>query len=405
MRVRIRLLRTLVVAATFVVAALPPAAGASVVGPTPASQITAASPLQAKIRLWTFVTGLDQPVYATGSRDGTSRLFIVEKTGRIKIWKGPQLYATPYLDIHTLVSNGSEQGLLGLAVSPGFKTNHRLYIDYTNTSGNTVIAEYRQSTSNPNVVDPATRRVILTIAQPYANHNGGMLAFGPDGYLYIGMGDGGSAGDPGNRAQSTGSLLGKLLRIDVNGTTSTKAYRIPSTNPYVGKTGLDEIWDRGLRNPWRFSFDKANGNLWIGDVGQNAWEEVDRAPHTTTGAGWRLNWGWRIMEGRHCYNPPTGCNTTGLTFPPIEYDHSNGRCAVTGGYVYRGASIPALVGGYLFGDYCSGEIWVTTATSSSVAPKVLLLDTNMLVSSFGEDGGGELYVCNLNGSVSKVVQG
>ena len=230
-----------------------------------------------------------------------------------------------------------------------------------------------------------------------------MLAFGPDGDLYIGMGDGGSGGDPGNRAQNIGTLLGKMLRIDVRGSTSTRNYLIPSTNPYVGRTGLDEIWQRGLRNPWRFSFDRANGNLWIGDVGQSSWEEIDRATWTTSGAGRGLDWGWRIMEGRHCYNPPTGCSTTGLTLPPIEYDHGNGRCAVTGGYVYRGTAIPTLVGGYVFGDYCSGEIWVTTASSTAVASKVRLLDTSLAISSFGQDASGELYVCDLNGSVYKVL--
>ena len=238
---------------------------------------------------------------------------------------------------------------------------------------------------------------MLKIAQPYANHNGGMLAFGPDGYLYIGMGDGGSGGDPGNRAQSTNTLLGKILRINVNGTTSTRGYLIPSTNPYVGKTGLDEIWQIGLRNPWRFSFDRANGNLWIGDVGQNAWEEVDRAVRTSDGSGRGVNWGWRVLEGNHCYNPSTGCNKTGKKGPIVEYGHTGGRCAVTGGYVSRGPLVPALNGAYVFADYCTGEIFAITAAAPPPAPKVLLLATGFTISSFGEDAAGNLYVLDHGG--------
>jgi glucose/arabinose dehydrogenase len=368
-----------------------------------APAVVAAAPA---ISLSLVVGGLSNPVFATSARDGSGRLFIVEKTGRIRIFKNGQLLATPFLNISGSVSGGSEQGLLGLAFSPGFATNHKFYVDYTRLNGDTVISEYRSGTTgSADVADWHTGRVVLKVVQPYDNHNGGMLAFGRDGYLYVGMGDGGSAGDPGNRAQSLNTLLGKILRIDVTGTTSTTAYRIPSTNPYVGHTGLDEIWDFGLRNPWRFSFDRANGNLWIGDVGQNAWEEVDRATYFSAPAGKGLNWGWHVMEGRHCYSPSTGCNTSGKTLPPVEYDHNGGRCAVTGGYVYRGTAIPALVGAYVFGDYCSGEIWYTTATSTAAAPKTLLLDTAFNVSSFGEDQAGELYVCDLNGGVYKVMPG
>jgi glucose/arabinose dehydrogenase len=364
------------------------------------------APAAPAIRLSLVVGGLSSPVFATSARDDSGRLFIVEKTGKVRIWKNGTLLGTPFMNLEGAVSTGSEQGLLGLAFSPGFKTNHRVYIDYTRLNGDTVISEYRAGTTgNPDLVDWHTGRVILKVTQPYANHNGGMLAFGRDGYLYIGLGDGGGAGDPGNRAQSLSTLLGKLLRIDINGTTSTRAYRIPSTNPYVGKTGLDEIWDYGLRNPWRFSFDRANGNLWIGDVGQNRWEEVDRATWFTSPAGKGLNWGWKVMEGRHCYSPSSGCNTAGKTLPPVEYDHGGGRCAVTGGYVYRGTAISSLVGAYVFGDYCSGEIWFTTATSTAIAAKTLLLDTGLLISSFGEDQAGELYVCDLNGAVYKVVPG
>jgi glucose/arabinose dehydrogenase len=356
-----------------------------------------AAPTDARIQLSLVASGLTRPVFLTSANDGTRRLFIVEQTGRIRILKNGAVLANAFLSVASYVSGGTEQGLLGLAFSPKFSTNHKFYVDYTDVNGDTVIREYRASTTNPDRVATGSGRTILKIDQPYANHNGGMLAFGPDGDLYIGMGDGGSAGDPGNRAQSTASLLGKILRINVNGVTSTRAYLIPSTNPYVGRTGRDEIWQLGLRNPWRFSFDRATGNLWIGDVGQNRWEEIDRAIKTTSGAGRGINWGWRVMEGFACYNPATGCSTTGKTKPLLAYDHSNGRCAVTGGYVSRGPAVPALYGGYVFGDYCSGEIWVVTATASSPASKVLLLDTAFPISSFGEDASGNLYVLDLSG--------
>jgi glucose/arabinose dehydrogenase len=369
--------------------------------------LPAASRAAPAIQLQLVTGGLSDPVFVTSAPDGSGRLFIVEQTGKIRIWKGGTLLSRPFLDVGPSISHGSEQGLLGLAFHPGYKTNHKLYINYTRTNGDTVISEYRSSSTDPDFVDWRTGRVIMKVTQPYANHNGGMLAFGRDGFLYIGLGDGGSGGDPGNRAQSLTTLLGKILRIDVNGTTSTKAYRIPSTNPFVGRAGLDEIWSYGLRNPWRFSFDRVTGNMWIGDVGQSSWEEVDRSTYNSTyrSAGRGLNWGWRVMEGRHCYSPSVGCNTSGKVLPPVEYSHAGGRCAVTGGYAYRGTAIPLLVGAYVFGDYCSGEIWLTTATSTARAPMTLLLDTDLLVSSFGEDQAGELYVCDRNGSVYRIVAG
>jgi glucose/arabinose dehydrogenase len=353
---------------------------------------TLAAPTDAHISLALRASGLSKPVLITSARDGTGRLFIVEQTGKIRISVNGTILATPFLSIGSLVSKGAEQGLLGLAFHPSYATNRKLYVNYTDLNGNTVIREYRASSTNRNVVATSTARTILRITQPYANHNGGMLAFGPDGYLYIGTGDGGSAGDPGNRAQRTDTLLGKILRINVNGSTSTRNYLIPSTNPYVGRTGLDEIWQLGLRNPWRFSFDRANGNLWIGDVGQNAWEEIDRAVRTSSGAGRGANWGWRQLEGFHCYNPSTGCSTAGKLMPILEYAHDAGRCSVTGGYVYRGSRIPALVGGYLFADYCTGEIWVINAGAASPAAKTRLLDTSFMISSFGENQSGEMYV-------------
>jgi glucose/arabinose dehydrogenase len=370
-----------------------------------APPVTLGAPTDAKIALARRAGGLSKPIFITSARDGTGRLFIVEQTGRIKIYKDGAVLATPFLSIGSQVSDGYEQGLLGLAFHPKFKTNRKLYVNFTDNNGDTVVREYKASSSNPNVVATSTARTIIKIAQPYDNHNGGHLAFGPDGYLYIGMGDGGSAGDPGNRAQNKDVLLGKLLRLNVNGSSSAHNYLFPSGNPYIGVAGRNEIWQIGLRNPYRFSFDRANGNLWIGDVGQGSWEEIDRATRTSSGAGRGTNWGWRVMEGRHCYKPSTGCSTSGKTLPLLEYDHGNGRCAVTGGYVYRGANIPALVGGYVFADFCSGEIWVVNANASSPASRTLLLDTSSQISGFGENAAGELYVLDLGGTLYAIVKG
>jgi glucose/arabinose dehydrogenase len=361
-----------------------------------------AAPTDAHIRLRLIASGLSQPTFATSANDGSGRIFIVEKTGKVKILQNGVVRSTPFLNISSQVSKGSEQGLLGLAFHPGFKTNRKLYVNFTNLAGTTVIREYRVSSSNRNVVSTSTRRDILRIGQPYANHNGGMLAFGPDGYLYIGMGDGGGSGDPGNRAQNPNDLLGKMLRIDINGTWGNAAYRNPPTNPYVGVGGRDEIWQIGLRNPWRFSFDRSNGDLWIGDVGQGSYEEIDHVVRTSSSAGRGVNWGWRVLEGTHCFSPMSGCSTAGKAMPLLDYDHGNGRCAVTGGYVYRGSAIPLLRGGYVFGDFCSGEIWVVASSASAPASKVRLLDTSLLLSSFGQIGGGELVVTDLNGRVYRI---
>ena len=357
------------------------------------------------IALKPVVTNLQRPVLITSARDGTGRTFIVEQGGRILVRKNGVVLGTPLLDIANLVTKGGEQGLLGLAFHPSFKTNRKFYVNYTNRSGDTIIREYRTSTSNPDRTDPNSPRTVLKVGQPYDNHNGGMLAFGPGGYLYIGLGDGGGANDPGNRAQNTGTLLGKMLRIDVNGRTSTRAYRIPSSNPYVGRTGRNEIWQTGLRNPWRFSFDRKTGTMWIGDVGQGSYEEIDRAVHTSTGSGRGYNWGWRVMEGRHCHIPSTGCKTTGKVLPILEYtQESNGRCAVTGGYVYRGSRIPALVGYYVYGDYCSGEIWAIKANSSYPPQRITLAGpgSGRRISSFGESATGELFVVDLGGTISVI---
>ena len=372
---------------------------------TAASAVVPAAPSAAAVKLTVVATGLSNPVLVTSPNDGTHRLFIVQQTGSIRIVQNGVLQPGTFINLASSVSKGGEQGLLGLAFHPSFKTNRKFYINFTDVHGATVVREYKASATNPNRVQKGSGRTIIRIAQPYSNHNGGNLAFGPDGYLYIGMGDGGSGGDPGNRAQNINSLLGKMLRLNINGTSGSKAYRIPSTNPYVGKAGLDEIWQRGLRNPWRFSFDKVTGSLWIGDVGQNRYEEVDRAVKTSTGDGRGYNWGWHVMEGFHCYAPSSGCSTSGKRLPLLEYSHStNGRCAITGGYVYRGTAIPSLAGWYVYGDYCSGEVLAVSSTASSRPAPVTLFGTGSgrLVSSFGQDWAGELYVVDLGGTVYRI---
>jgi glucose/arabinose dehydrogenase len=406
--VRARALPAAVILASLLAGLLPGTA----VGAIAARQMTdgsgASAPTSTTIDLEPVASGLDRPVLVVSPRDGTGRLFIVEQTGRIRVLKDGTVLPQPLLDLGASISTGGEQGLLGLAFHPSFATNRRFYVNYTNPSGSTTIREYRTSATSPDRTEYHSGRTILRIAQPYSNHNGGMIAFGPGGYLYIGTGDGGSSGDPGNRAQSLNSLLGKILRIDVNGTTSTRSYRIPSTNPYVGRTGLDEIWQRGLRNPWRFSFDRTAGYLWIADVGQGRYEEIDRAANNASGPGRGVNWGWRVMEGFHCHNPSSGCSRTGKKAPLVEYAHASGRCSVTGGYVYRGSAIPALAGYYVFGDFCSGEIWAVaagTAAGTTSAPTILLLDTDASISGFGEDQSGELYVVDLAGTVSRIVPG
>jgi glucose/arabinose dehydrogenase len=390
-------------------AALAPATASAAVMPRAITDGSAAQDLtSASITLTPIATGLADPVFITSARDGTPRTFIVEKGGRILVRRSGTILATPLLNLSASVATGNEQGLLGLAFHPSFKTNRRFYVDYTTTAGDTVVREYRTSAANPDRVEAGSGRTILKIAQPYDNHNGGMIAFGADGYLYIGMGDGGSANDPGNRAQSLSSLLGKILRIDVNGTTATKAYRVPASNPWVGRTGLDEIWQRGLRNPWRWSFDRSTHAMWIGDVGQASWEEVDRATSTSSGAGRGVNWGWRVMEGRRCHIPSTGCATSGKRLPLAVYSHStNGRCAITGGYVYRGSKIPALVGYYVYGDYCSGEIFAIKANASYPPTRITLRGpgSGRLISSFGENAAGDLYVVDLGGTISLIGPG
>jgi glucose/arabinose dehydrogenase len=368
----------------------------------PATQ--AFDPTRVSLGLQLVVNGFRNPLLVTNAGDGSHRLFVIEQAGDIRIITDGTLLATPFLDLRGAISSGGERGLLGLAFDPNYPTVPYFYVNFTNLRGDTAINRYRVS-SNPNVAIRSSGLRILTITQPYPNHNGGNLVFGPDSFLYIGMGDGGSAGDPQNRAQSLSSLLGKMLRIDVHHHTATTNYRVPASNPYVGRTGDDRIWSRGLRNPWRWSFDRVTGQLWIGDVGQNLWEEVDRnSPTSSAPAGRAANYGWPVLEGRACYKPATGCSTSGKQAPLLVYAHAvsgTANCAITGGFVYRGGAYPALSGGYLFGDFCSGRIWVVSARAAAPATATLLrsdsASPHLAISSFGENERGELYVCDLAG--------
>src|SRR5688572_24974038 len=281
---------------------------------------------------------------------GDSRLFITEQSGRVVIHDGTAVLPVPFLDIRSIVGdNQNEQGLLSVAFHPNYSSNGYFFVNYTDLSGDTVVARYSVSPVDPNRADPNSARIILEINQPYSNHNGGQLQFGPDGYLYIGMGDGGAGGDPENRAQNLGSLLGKMLRIDVDREEGSRRYGIPASNPFVGVyAARGEIWALGLRNPWRFTFDRLTGDMFIGDVGQGEIEEIDFQPGTSPGGE---NYGWRRMEGTHCYNPSSNCNPGNLVLPILEYSHNHG-CSVTGGYRYRGSRYPQLRDLYLYGDYC-----------------------------------------------------
>ena len=385
---------------------------ASAVQPTVDAGVVASAfdPAKVVFHLTLLKSGLSQPVLVTHAGDGSGRLFVVERTGKIRIiTSGGTLLAAPFLDLSDATTASGEQGLLGLAFHPLYETNGYFYVNYNDASGATIIERYHAA-PGANTVSRGTALRLLKIAQPYANHKGGHLAFGPDTYLYIGMGDGGSGGDPGNRAQSLNTLLGKMLRIDVNRWATGKYYTSPATNPYVGRDGLDEIWSIGLRNPWRWSFDRLSNRLWIADVGQARYEEVDRSPvssTSTTGRG--TNYGWRQLEGRVCYDPATGCSTVGKQAPLVVYSHAVSgldNCSITGGFVYRGTKYPVLAGGYLYADFCSSRIWVVSAGAYTPAAGTLLLDPGpnpvLKISSFGEDEAGELYLCDLNGRVYRI---
>ena len=314
---------------------------------------------------------------------------------QVKSFYGCLTDATPpFLDVRSLVSCCGERGLLSVAFHPHYPSNGTFFVYYTRGDGDIVVASYRVS-SDPNRANPTSSTILMTLEHSqFSNHNGGQLQFGPDGYLYAGTGDGGSQGDPNNRAQNLGEYLGKILRVDVDG---VPPYGIPSSNPFVNTVGArGEIWAYGLRNPWRFSFDRENGDLFIADVGQNTWEEVDFQPRTSGGGE---NYGWRRMEGTHCFNPATNCSDPTFKMPVLEYSHADGSCSITGGYRYRGSRMPSLRGAYVYGDYCSGKIWVATPNAAGAWTARVLLTTSMDISSFGEDLNGELYVLDLTGSV------
>ena len=348
-------------------------------------------------RLEEIASGLDFPLYLT-SPPNDGRLFIVEKGGVIRVVEGGVLHPEPFLDLSGRVSGGAEQGLLGLAFPPDYASSGRFFVHYTDLSGDTRVTRFRVS-DDPDRADPSSESAVLTVDQPGPAHNGGQILFGPDGLLYIGLGDGASRdGNDRGRAQSLGDLLGSILRIDVS---AGSAYAVPPDNPFVGTPGArGEIWSYGLRNPWRFSFDRGTGDLFIGEVGEKRWEEIDRAT-AAEGAGRGVNYGWSRMEGNQCL--VEGCDQSGLTLPLVQYDHSDG-CAITGGYVYRGTAIPALQGQYFYSDFCEG--WVKSIRAAGDPGQPVdwpALSPGGNVTSFGEDAAGELYLVTGGGGVFKIV--
>ncbi len=337
-------------------------------------------------------SGLSMPILATHAGDGSGRLFLVEQGGVIRVWDAGAVLATPFLDLSSDVSCCAERGLLGLAFHPRFASNGRFFVNYTDGGGDTVISEFTVS-SDPNVADGSSERELLTFDQPFSNHNGGHLAFGPDGYLYIASGDGGDGGDPQNNGQDLDSLLGKLLRIDPDTGDG------PGDNPFADGSGREEIWAYGLRNPWRFSFDRRTGDLYLGDVGQNAIEEIDFQPSASAGGE---NYGWRLTEGSACFNPASNCDDGSLTPPILEYDHSEG-CSVTAGYRYRGPAEHTLPRFFFYGDFCSGRIWGGLSDQLGNWRARELVNTSFSISSFGEDEAGEVYVVDYSGTIYRLV--
>jgi glucose/arabinose dehydrogenase len=333
-----------------------------------------------------IVSGLERPVDL--QPDGSGRLFLIEKAGRIRILENGQLLETPFLDIEDRVNKSSnEMGLLGLAFHPNYAQNGYFFVNYTGSGGDTFISRFQVS-GDPNVANSSSEVNLLHVKQPFPNHNGGTLQFGPDGYLYAGLGDGGAAGDPFGNGQKTNVLLGKLLRLDVN---SAEPYAIPADNPFG-----NEIWAYGLRNPWRISFDKQTGDLHIGDVGQDTWEEIDYLPAGSPGG---TNFGWNFREGKHDYK---GTAPAGLTEPVAEYSHAEGGCSVTGGYVYRG-SMPEWNGIYLYGDYCTGYVWGLIKSVNGWQVQ-RLFEANVRITSFGQDEAGEVYLLSDTGEVYKLAR-
>jgi glucose/arabinose dehydrogenase len=354
-------------------------------------------PVPTSLNLEQIASGLNSPVYVTAPPND-QRLFVVEQPGQIRVIRNGQVLSTPFLDIRSRITSGGERGLLSMAFHPNYATNRQFFVNYTDLQGHTRVERYTVSSTNPDVADASSARLIIMINQPFSNHNGGLVKFGPDGMLYIGMGDGGSGGDPQNHGQDRTTLLGDMLRIDVN---SGDPYAIPADNPYRGSTTMrPEIWAYGLRNPWRYSFDRTDGMLYIADVGQNAWEEINAVPTSQAG----VNYGWRIMEGAHCFNPSTNCNLAGLRLPVHEYDHTGGACSVTGGYVYRGTRIPGIVGHYFYADYCAARVRSFRLVNGQATDhREWSLGTLSAISSFGEDASRELYIVSQSGRVYRIV--
>ena len=346
------------------------------------------------------VRGLDSPLDVTNAGDGSGRLFVVEQAGRIRLVKDGALVARPFLDITGRIASGGERGLLGLAFHPDYPADPRFFVNYTDRDGNTIVSQFTVSGADPDLGDPDSEVVLMHIAQPFANHNGGAVVFGPDAMLYIATGDGGSSGDPQGNGQRLDTHLGKILRIDVDvAPGSSTAYQVPADNPFTTTAGAKpEIWLYGLRNPWRIRFDRATGDLWIGDVGQNAWEEIDVARAGQKG----LDYGWNVMEATHCFNPRSGYDQTGLTLPAAEYDHDLG-CAVIGGVVVRDASQGRLDGGYLFGDACSDNLWLMDPAGDQLREAALVAKMGRTLSSIGEAEDGSVYATSLsNGELLRI---
>ncbi len=354
----------------------------------PATVESVAPPPVPLVKFELAASGFTRPLYVGHAADGSGRLFVIDQPGVIKVVRSGA--TSTWFDIRTKVgSSGNEQGLLGMAFHPDFAANGFLFVSYTDRAGDTAIERYTVPNPASGSPDPASARRILSVDQPYSNHNGGGIAFGPDGYLYVGLGDGGGAGDPQRNGQNKNVLLGKMLRLDVDVPTG---YAVPSTNPFAAGGGRGEIWAYGLRNPWRWSFDRATGDLWIADVGQNLVEEVNLQAASSAGGE---NYGWSEWEGHYPYRPGAA-TLAGKTFPVIEYAHSGLVCAVTGGFVYRGSAIPALAGSYVYADYCTGQVWAARGAAAAWV-SAQILDASFMISSFGEDERGEIYVADHSG--------
>jgi len=380
-RPSLRLTRLLVLAALTVSLVIPAA--------------TSAAPFS--IKFGTLATGLTALTEVTNAGDGTNRLFLVERRGTVRVYKGGSVKSGLFLDIRGKVASGGERGLLGLAFHPNFQSNRYLYVYFTRKDGDIVVARMRTNVARTKVKNDSYTRLLIIEHSAHTNHNGGGMAFGPNGYLYLAVGDGGGSG---NKAQKKKNLLGKILRIDVNGSGAGPfgRYAIPPGNPFAGPTpGRAEIWAYGLRNPWRISFDRATDKLFIADVGQSKWEEINREPITSSGG---RNYGWNVMEGRECY-AASSCSLAGDTLPFAVYSHSGGNCSITGGFVYRGSKQPKLRGLYVFADFCSGRIW-TVPHDGKNKDKVLRANTSQRITSFGENERGELFAVTIDGKLLRV---